>query len=733
MAAIGTIGNEVGFTDGTTTKMYSVMIDSTRVATCFQDYANSYHGKIVIGTIDGTGTTYADDQTFSAVSQTHVRGLCKLDATRYVIAYETLISSTYTTYVVVATLNGSTFSFGTPEQVIGVRVYEGFLITMDSNTFVFAHNYGTYRSLYMKSFTVANGNQITSGATNARFSQSSEYTDQYDAFKVDSSNFVFSYRGSDGTAEIYLTYFSLDGNTVTSAPRVEAASATYNSLSQLDDTHFLVQYILGTTEGISGRIATLNPATGGITLGDAEISGVYTSDDFYTIMLDANTFLFSTRLRDWGNSVWLGVIYIGTVDIDTDTITYDSYTVINDDEDIGWNQTLRISNSKYITVYCDVSESYKGKSIVGTATGTIADNPALLSAYYGLSSVKGNIRGKAKNGFIRPTLRQFFTSADFEEIESNQFYGYTYDLCVGGTATADSIANSNWPAGNAFDDGTARYSSWISNTVAVDHWIKYDFGAGNEQPIEKVAVYAAHRESELLNTPSDFLIQGSTDDSIWETLSTIEDKEWSETLEKAEYILNAERVPYRYIRLYCTDNNSPDPAIVIGEIEMFKGIYRPEDRPEYERYDSCVSGTASADSIVNAHWSAANAFDDGSAQYSSWASDGNITDHWVKYDFGENNDVIIGKVIVYSFVDHTSWHNYTPTSFLIQASTDDISWDTLESVENVTWTYSGEPKTFTLNSSNTSYRYIRFYVVTGDFVGPYTGFGEIEVFARIIY
>lgn len=34
-------------------------------------------------------------------------------------------------------------------------------------------------------------------------------------------------------------------------------------------------------------------------------------------------------------------------------------------------------------------------------------------------SHKGNLRGKTKEGFVRPTLKQFFTSTDWEEIEKN--------------------------------------------------------------------------------------------------------------------------------------------------------------------------------------------------------------------------------------------------------------------------------------------------------------------------
>lgn len=45
--------------------------------------------------------------------------------------------------------------------------------------------------------------------------------------------------------------------------------------------------------------------------------------------------------------------------------------------------------------------------------------PDNISGLYSIvSSNKGNLRGKAAEGYIRPTLKQFFTSTDFEEVES---------------------------------------------------------------------------------------------------------------------------------------------------------------------------------------------------------------------------------------------------------------------------------------------------------------------------
>lgn len=46
-------------------------------------------------------------------------------------------------------------------------------------------------------------------------------------------------------------------------------------------------------------------------------------------------------------------------------------------------------------------------------------DPTLISSIYSVGH-RGNLRGKAKQGWIRPTIKQFFTSADWEEV----FNGY---------------------------------------------------------------------------------------------------------------------------------------------------------------------------------------------------------------------------------------------------------------------------------------------------------------------
>ncbi len=82
------------------------------------------------------------------------------------------------------------------------------------------------------------------------------------------------------------------------------------------------------------------------------------------------------------------------------------------------------------------------------------NRPDNITELYNLS-YRGNLRGKASQGLIRPTVKQFFTSENFEEIESYTEKGYVF------TGRGD---------GGAFIKDTDEYDAnvWVSKTDCPD-------------------------------------------------------------------------------------------------------------------------------------------------------------------------------------------------------------------------------------------------------------------------
>jgi len=92
---------------------------------------------------------------------------------------------------------------------------------------------------------------------------------------------------------------------------------------------------------------------------------------------------------------------------------------------------------------------------------------------------------------------------------------------IGGTATASTYyaSSSDYAAANAFDsifhkDNSSR--AWVSDYESGTPWLKYDLGPGNAK--EFVELMLRTRDVFTANTPSQFVVKGSDDDSTYTTL-----------------------------------------------------------------------------------------------------------------------------------------------------------------------------------------------------------------------
>ncbi|MFA6100390.1 MAG: discoidin domain-containing protein [Patescibacteria group bacterium] len=91
------------------------------------------------------------------------------------------------------------------------------------------------------------------------------------------------------------------------------------------------------------------------------------------------------------------------------------------------------------------------------------------------------------------------------------------DVATGGTPAADSQYDGSFAAANAFDDNNTTV--WSSSSSAFPHWIRYDFGAGNEKTVLAYSLRA--RSSSLTWSPMNFVCQVGSDTVNWVTLSSV--------------------------------------------------------------------------------------------------------------------------------------------------------------------------------------------------------------------
>lgn len=245
----------------------------------------------------------------------------------------------------------------------------------------------------------------------------------------------------------------------------------------------------------------------------------------------------------------------------------------------------------YIGKYATATSFFKGhldniRIIKGTGLWTEAFDPTslsdlflvdplLASSFYNIGR-KGNLRGKAKAGFIRPTIKQFFTSKNFSSIiKPLSLVGYTDDLCnipaqVVGSMT---VQDERFPI-RAFNNSNTNYLLDAFGPSSTGTHVGYDFGIGQEKIIVKYTLAASSRGGDTghyYRQPGAWTFEASNDSTdgnngTWTELHTFSDIDDWVAFQKREFEIT-NTISYRMYRIKLTD------LYEIGEIEMMEGIY----------------------------------------------------------------------------------------------------------------------------------------------------------------
>lgn len=202
-----------------------------------------------------------------------------------------------------------------------------------------------------------------------------------------------------------------------------------------------------------------------------------------------------------------------------------------------------------------------------------------LSYYY---NVINNKRGQAKLGWVRPTIKQYFTTVpDFDQVEPVQEpeeVFYSDDLCtLGAGAVYATGTNGSRTPDKLFDDNyTGNYlnSAWLTSNGSLPVILRYDFGAGNEKQIEKYTIQMIDRNNQ---PPKTWTFEGSNDALSWTVLDTVADGgfEGEPAYTKKEFTFENLNT-YRFYRFEFTAGGDPSGSlynrIEIGEIEMMEVV-----------------------------------------------------------------------------------------------------------------------------------------------------------------
>lgn len=127
-----------------------------------------------------------------------------------------------------------------------------------------------------------------------------------------------------------------------------------------------------------------------------------------------------------------------------------------------------------------------------------------------------------------------------------------------------STEYSGLQAYKAFDQNID--TGWSTASSTTTGWIKLDLGVSTE--IGAISITARNLSTTVTSTPRSFTIEGSNDDSVFDTLKEVKDEiNW--TIGESRTFKLDKEYSYRYIRISVTANNGGD-RVVIGELKLYK-------------------------------------------------------------------------------------------------------------------------------------------------------------------
>lgn len=293
--------------------------------------------------------------------------------------------------------------------------------------------------------------------------------------------------------------------------------------------------------------------------------------------------------------------------------------------------------------------------------------------------------------------RLYFTSASAYGGSSNAttvaewkvFDGSSVQIATtGGTPSASSTAGGTTTAG-AFDANNATI--WASSAAASNaspQWLKYQFASG----VDIVSFSITSRSSgSLWQSPVDFALQYSDDDSAWTTLYQYYGVGWTSAAQSITFTAS-NCAPSSLViayRLLITDSFVAG-STSIAEWLLYDGTGTLITTGKYAALNSSqVDGEANS--------RAQQAFDASNSTY--WAGDaaGHPTSgapQWLQYRF--DSSVAVGSFSIRARNDGSNYQQ-TPTSFSLQSSPDGTTWTGIQAYSASTWS-SGQVQTFTVGT-----------------------------------
>jgi hypothetical protein len=219
-------------------------------------------------------------------------------------------------------------------------------------------------------------------------------------------------------------------------------------------------------------------------------------------------------------------------------------------------------------------------------------------------------------------------------------------------------------------------------------------------------------------------MEGSNDGVTWDTLDTVSSETgWSDG-EIRTYTCDVATTAYCMFRLNVTAIQTGGDLLLIGELYL---IGDADATRELTIHDM-TTNSSHAPQVASAstHFGTFDAFQvfDGNADFiHPWVGTNTGVD-WIKVDFGPG---VANVASGYRVLGPAGYPLRAPKNWTFQGSTDNLSWDTLDTQTNQTAWLAGEIRFFPI-TPGLGYRYFRLNITANNNSGGDAAYTEIAEF-----
>ena len=454
-AVVGTVsgtsisfGSEVVFNTGDTDRLSSTF-DSTnnKVVIAYRDKGNSNYGTAIVGTVSGTSISFGSESVFEYANSYPISATYDSSNQKVVIAYMDYANSFYGT-AVVGTVSGTSISFGTPVVFDSGGLADHISATYDSSNqkVVIAYRDGGNSYYGTAIVGTVSGTSISFGSpTVFESGNTQEIRLIYDS----TNNKVVIVYQDDGNSQYGTAIVgTVSGTSITfDSPTIFNSAGTYYTGATYDSTNNKV-VIAYMDNGNSNYGTAVVLSTTGASIPQSGSETIFESSTTNEIVatFDSTNNKVVLAYRDDGNSSY-GTAIVGTVS--GTSISFGTPVVFESATTNFISITFDSSNGKVVIVYRDDGNSDYGTAIVGTVSGTSISfgsavvfdsvNAQETTAVYDSTNQKVIIayadytnsgHGKAIVGTVSGTSISFGSSTTFESA-ATWYLGTVYDSTNG--------------------------------------------------------------------------------------------------------------------------------------------------------------------------------------------------------------------------------------------------------------------------------------------------------------